>query len=294
MSIQEIINEKLAITSDEKPTPPVIESKEAQRAEGELNKFLKRTDISTNAEPANENEILTIFIHGYLSSKWLWIDPYFGTFGWLRDHKNDPKPRNYGWHQTPPPSHMFVPFDVSISPVVYPEGAFHTLMRNGYEVLTYSQKDAAGDIDISAKELELVIKGIKKIYGPRRLMLVGHSRGGLCIRRYLDLHANHEIEKIITLSTPHNGSNLTNIRMLKEPAILLLNDATIKGIWDSAGKRAVRDLSYEQMQPNSEFLMNLKDREKSKDIEYITAGGTNAHYAHIYTWSVAQQFSNSH
>ena len=259
ISIQKIIKEKIGISTDENPTPPEISNENAIRGQEKLNKLLKRDDISTNADPSSEGEILTIFIHGYLASKWLWIDPYFGTFGWLRDHKNDPKPRNYGWHPTPPPSHMFVPFDISISPIVYPEGPFQTLMREGYEVLAYSQKDVAGDIDISVKELDLLIKGIKKVYGNRRLILVGHSRGGLCIRKYLDIYTNSEIEKIITLSTPHKGSQLTNIKMLKEPAILLLNDSTVKGIWDVTGRRAVRDLSYEQMQPESEFLLNLQD-----------------------------------
>ncbi|MHA1355080.1 MAG: esterase/lipase family protein, partial [Candidatus Heimdallarchaeota archaeon] len=220
-------------------------------------------------------------------------DPYFGSFGWLRDHKNKPKPRNYGWHPTPPPSHMFVPFDLSISPLVYPEGPFHTLMRKGYELLAYSQKDVAGDINISVKELEIVIKGIQKIYGNRRLVLVGHSRGGLSIRKYIDTNTNSEVEKIITLSTPHGGSRLTNLKIIKEPAIHLLNNSTVKGIWDVSGKRKIRDISYEQMQPESEFLLNLNDREKSKDIEYITAGGTNSNYAHIYTWSVNQKITRN-
>ncbi len=81
--------------------------------------------------------------------------------------------------------------------------------------------------------------------------------------------------------------------MLKEPAKIFLNKSNIKGIWDASGNRAVRDLAYEQMVPNSEFLLNLNDRQKSKDIEYITAGGTNAQYAHIYTWSATQKVTKS-
>ncbi|MHA1433305.1 MAG: esterase/lipase family protein, partial [Candidatus Heimdallarchaeota archaeon] len=170
---------------------------------------------------------------------------------------------------------------------------FHTLMRKGYELLAYSQKDVAGDINISVKELELVIKGIQKVYGNRRLVLVGHSRGGLCIRKYIDTNTNSKVEKIITLSTPHGGSHLTNLKIIKEPAIHLLNDSTVKGIWDVSGKRKIRAISYEQMQPKSEFLLNLNDREKSKDIEYITAGGTNPNYAHVYTWSVNQKITKN-
>ncbi|MHA1557003.1 MAG: esterase/lipase family protein [Candidatus Heimdallarchaeota archaeon] len=293
MSMQEKIAKRIGIVQKGTPVPPKIDNEDANKAQQELNKILNRNDINSNALPSNEGNILTIFLHGYIASKWLWIDPFYGTFGWLKDHKNEPKPRNYGWHQTPPPPHMFIPFDVSISPTVYPEGVFSTLMREGHEVLAYSQQDATGDIDISTKELEIIINGIKKIYGNRRLVLVGHSRGGICIRRYLDLYTNSEVEKIITLSTPHGGSQFTNIKMLKEPAKIFLNKSNIKGIWDASGNREVRDLFYEQMVPNSEFLLNLNDRQKSKGIEYITAGGTNAHYAHIYTWSVTQKVTRS-
>ena len=293
MSIQKKIAKRIGITPEGKPIPPKIDNEEAKKAQNELNTILKRDDINSNALPSNEGNILTILLHGYISSKWLWVDPFFGTLGWLRDHKNEPKPRNYGWHQTPPPPHMFIPFDISISPTIYPEGAFNTLIREGYEVLTYSQQDATGKIDISVKELENIIKAIRKVLGNRRLVLVGHSRGGICIRRYLDLHTNSEVEKIITLSTPHGGSQFTNIKMLKEPAKIFLNKSNIKGIWDASGNRAVRDLAYEQMVPNSEFLLNLNDRQKSKDIEYITAGGTNAQYAHIYTWSATQKVTKS-
>lgn len=293
MSIQKEIAKRIGFTPNEKPIPPKIDNEEAKKAQKELNNMLNRSDINSNALPSNEGDILTIFLHGYISSKWLWIDPFFGSFGWLRDHRNEPKPRNYGWHQTPPPPHMFVPFDVSVSPVVYPEGVFNTLMRDGYEVLTYSQQDATGEIDISVKELEIIIKAIKKIFGNRRLVLVGHSRGGICIRRYLDLYTNSEVEKIITLSTPHGGSQFTNIKILKEPAKLILNKASVKSIWDASGNRAVRDLAYEQMVPNSEFLLNLNDRQKTKDIEYITVGGTNAQFAHVYTWSATRKITKS-
>lgn len=292
VAIQHFVEERIGKPVRKKPLLPEIINEEAITAQNELNKMLKRYDISSNALPSQEEKILTVLVHGYMSSKWLWIDPYFGTFGWLRDYRNEPKPRSYGWHLSPPPSHMYVPFDVSVSPIVYPEGIFNRLMRVGYEVLTYSQLDAAGDIDISAKELEIILDGIKKVYGKKRIVLVGHSRGGICIRRYLDLNNNNlEVEKIITLSSPHHGSNHTNMKIIKQPAIKILNDASVKKIWDASGKREVRDLSYEQMSPDSSYLKDLSDFERHPEIEYITAGGTCARYANIYTWAIGRKIS---
>ncbi|MFW9921724.1 MAG: esterase/lipase family protein [Candidatus Thorarchaeota archaeon] len=289
MALQEIISEKVGKPEHAKPKLPNITNEEAIQAQNKLNEQLNRFDISTNALPSNEGKVLTILVHGYMASKWLWIDPYFGTFGWLRDYRNDPKPRSYGWHQTPPPGHMYMPFDVSVSPLEFPEGLFNTLMRQNNEVLTFSQKDPSGDIDFSAKELALILEGITKIFGNRRIVLVGHSRGGICIRRYLDLKSDNNIEKIISLSSPHYGTSFSNIKIIKQPALTILNDASVKKVWDASGMRYVRDMTYEQMAPESEYLKELNDIEKNPQIEYIAVGGTSPIYAHIYTWSIARK-----
>lgn len=271
------------------PTPPVIENIEAIKAQKELNHLLNREDIISNALPSKEEKPLTVFIHGYGSSKWLWIEPYFGTMGWLRNYHEDPKPRNYGWHSKPPPAHMYVPFSMSISPLVFPEGLFNRLMRRGFEVLTYTQIDPFGDIDTSAKEIEIILNGIKKIYGNKRLIIVGHSRGGICIRRYLDLVKNTRIEKIITLGTPHKGTNVINFSNLKQPLMKILNQENIKKFWDITGNREVRDIKNEQLAYNSKFLQQLKDREKNPEIEYVSVAGSCSTFAHIYTWSLIKR-----
>ena len=109
----------------EKPEDPLIDSLEAQNASDQINKLLKRKDICSNAESSNEKAPLVILLHGYGSSKWIWIKPYFGSYAWLRDYKFEPKPRSYGWHSKPPPSHMYLPFTYSISPLAHPEGTFN-------------------------------------------------------------------------------------------------------------------------------------------------------------------------
>ena len=292
MALQSFVEERLGKPKRRQPMLPNISNEEAINAQKEMNLLLNRYDIVTNALPSNEEKILVILVHGYMSSKWLWIDPYFGTFAWLRNHQNDPKPRSYGWHQTPPPSHMYVPFDVSVSPLVYPEGIFNYLMRKNYEVLTYSQIDAAGDIDNSAKELEAILASIQEIFGVRKIVLIGHSRGGICIRKCIHLTKEcPNVKKIITLSSPHKGTHLSNMKIIKQPALKILNDASVKKIWDVSGMREVRDLTYEQMTPGSNFLTSLKDRENHPEIEYVTAGGTCSIFAHIYTWSISRKIS---
>lgn len=268
-----------------KPISPAITNPEAKKACMELNQLLQRSDIESNACPSKEGEVLTVFVHGYGSSKWLWIDPYFGTFGWLRDYRTTPSPRDYGWHQKPVPAHLLMPYRISFSPLIFPEGLFNCLLRKGYEVLTYSQIDPFGNIDTSAKEIENLLKAIKKIYGKKRVILVGHSRGGICIRKGLETIKETSVEKVITLSSPHLGTNFTNFKIIKQPAIKILNQAkTIRNIWDVSGQREVKDLCWDQMKPKSPYLLTLKDQEKWPEIEYVTVAGDSSIFTHVYAW----------
>ncbi|MCF2142684.1 MAG: alpha/beta hydrolase [Candidatus Heimdallarchaeota archaeon] len=270
------------------PLPPKIENLEALAAQNELNALLKREDISANALPSEEKKPIVLLLHGYGSSKWLYIEPYFGTFGWLRDYRFRPKPKSYGWHSKPPPSHMYLPFAYSISPTLKVEGLFVRLMRKRIDVITYSQKEPFGDINLSANELKEILDGIKRVYGERRILVVGHSRGGICIRKYLEQNKNELIEKAIFLGTPHRGTNLTNLFFLKQPLIKLLNESNLKRFWDIAGRRRVTSLKPEQLSTNSKFLLDLKDREQTPNVKYIFIAGNCATYAHIYSWKIGQ------
>jgi len=271
------------------PLPPKIENLEALAATHEINNLLKREDITSNALPSAEEKPLVLLLHGYGSSKWLFIQPYFGTFGWLRDYRYQPKFKSYGWHSKPPPSHMYLPFAYTISPVMKVEGLFNRLMRRGIEVLTYSQKDPFGDINLSMKELKEIIEGIKQVYGTRKIIAVGHSRGGICLRKYLEQEKNELIEKVIFLGTPHAGTNLVNFSFLKYPLIKLLNESNLKRFWDIVGSRKVRDLKPEQLATNSKFLLDLQDREKNPEVKYIFIGGRCSTYAHIYSWKIGKE-----
>ena len=65
--------------------------------------------------------------------------------------------------------------------------------------------------------------------GARKLTLVGHSMGGLICRSYLARHGNDKVAALITLATPHAGSELVrfgigqNAREM-EPGSLWLRD----------------------------------------------------------------------
>ncbi|MBK9968478.1 MAG: SUMF1/EgtB/PvdO family nonheme iron enzyme [Holophagales bacterium] len=99
------------------------------------------------------------------------------------------------------------------------------------------------------KAVGIAVKRILELTGAPKVILVGHSMGGLAARAYLQWQhfppgipgafwaepsepsGGHRIAKLVTLGTPHRGSNLAEM------------DAALVGFIDSSGN-AARDLAY--------------------------------------------------
>lgn len=68
--------------------------------------------------------------------------------------------------------------------------------------------------DVKVLELKRVIDAIKLMTGHQRVVLVGHSMGGLVARDYVEgtggIEYEDDVERIITLDTPHSGSAAAN------------------------------------------------------------------------------------
>lgn len=81
--------------------------------------------------------------------------------------------------------------------------------------------------------LKMAIDEVKSITGAKKVILVGHSMGGLAIREYLRNYYNSDVAKVVTIGTPHLGSNAAEMH---------------KDITDFLGidvrSDAIRDLSY--------------------------------------------------
>lgn len=85
----------------------------------------------------------------------------------------------------------------------------------------------------------LAVRKVLQATGAKKVILFGHSMGGLAIREYLQTKLNwpdgpngaHHVAKLITTGTPHRGSNASSENIL----IIAGNDET---------SEAVRDLRY--------------------------------------------------
>ena len=72
------------------------------------------------------------------------------------------------------------------------------LSRRGYAVYTLDYRSMAHGVDEHARRLAVRIAGLRE----PAIHLVGHSLGGLVILRYLRIHGEQRIARIVLLGTP--------------------------------------------------------------------------------------------
>ncbi len=84
------------------------------------------------------------------------------------------------------------------------------LRRDGWQdAVGFNYRTAYGDIGRAAEELKDVIERTCQTTGAERVVLIGHSMGGLVCRAYLKHHGGlQRVASVVTLGTPHQGSKL--------------------------------------------------------------------------------------
>ena len=155
---------------------------------------------------------------------------------------------------------------------------FDDLRGRDYTVITWSQERPAGPIGSAVAELHEIIKLAVTMTG-HRIILVGHSRGGLIARKYIS--ENHDlIRGLVTISTPHKGSSIAKISGYLFPFVSLISPLIPtgdKGSLTSAVKRILdflKSRALKELLPESNFFRSLNDR-PLENIYYASVGGTN-------------------
>jgi len=118
------------------------------------------------------------------------------------------------------------------------------LERHGVPTYTHDLEPVYADIDEYAAGLAARIEEICSKTGAPRLVIVGHSMGGLAARAYLRASGGARIAKLVTLGTPHHGTRTAPLGL---------------------------GLNARQMEPDSAWLVDLARDERSLPVVPVTS-----------------------
>lgn len=156
---------------------------------------------------------------------------------------------------------------------------FHDLKREGYTLIAWSQSRPAATIEIATSEMREILN-LCHDYGRSGFILIGHSRGGLIGRRYLQIYRDNRVKALITISSPHRGTKMATFVKYISPFASFIKPLipdSEKGtalhllgrISDFLSSEAVKELL-----PDSGLIKSL-DEDVMDGVEYLSIGGSS-------------------
>jgi pimeloyl-ACP methyl ester carboxylesterase len=161
------------------------------------------------------------------------------------------------------------------------KNSFDDLRSLGFSVLTWSQKRPAGEAMIAFGELHEIAGAHSS--GP--VILIGHSRGGLLTRMFVE-HKINNILAAITIGSPHHGSNIARWAEHLSPFASTLKRLLDTGSKEKKGSPIQKILAFlgsaglKEMLPDSDFISALP-KAAVKGIPTISIGGTDPSFIKI-------------
>lgn len=162
---------------------------------------------------------------------------------------------------------------------------YHDLGDLGFSVVTWSQQRPVGPTEAGVEELRAVVESTRGL-GHNGIVLIGHSRGGLIARKFLEeksIHPSkegHLVKALVTLCTPHRGSSMARWAVFFSPLASFLSPLVSdedRGKLARAVKRSLLFLestAVRELLPGSDFLKSLKDSPPG-GMYCLSAGGTS-------------------
>ncbi|HEX3530740.1 MAG TPA: alpha/beta fold hydrolase [Thermoanaerobaculia bacterium] len=125
-------------------------------------------------------------------------------------------------------------------------------------------------LDGWTRDIAKLVAKVREATQAPRVVLVGHSAGGLAGRRYLVEHfSDHHLAKLVTVASPHRGSELGWLWLLKKKLQSTPIDAWLAGVERGVGtpldSPLLHDLLPERQNP---ALARLNKTAHPTDVEY--------------------------
>lgn len=168
------------------------------------------------------------------------------------------------------------------------DNIWSVLRDEGYNLITWSQKRPVGHVDAAVSELKHIVVRAEELFPTSPVVLIGHSRGGLIARKFME-EKHSAIKALITIASPHSGSSISKIAGYLSPLASVLKGILPKEEQGTIIETVSRTTDFllgealKELMPGSDFFKGLEDS-RSKDIKYISFGGTEPRLLTLYQW----------
>lgn len=171
--------------------------------------------------------------------------------------------------------------------------SFSDLKAMGFSLLTWTQGRPFGPLSAAVSELDALVKEYGE-YASEGTILIGHSRGGLVGRAYLE-NKPGLILGLITVATPHHGSGMAGWSVHLSPMASFIEKLLGEGPQKKYRKAFRRTLNFfnsegiKELLPDSTLYSGFKDRPET-GVKCVSTGGTNPDLVRIMDISIAELF----
>lgn len=226
---------------------------------------------------------VAIFIHGLGVDKSFWTDPL--------DTKIFAKNIPLKFIAAAPPESCPVQSRKKLSVGTVPDeidNLWNAVVARGFNTLCWSQRRPVGPISSAVEELKEIMKRVKRIFPGNTIALIGHSRGGLIARKFMEKKAP-EIKALITVASPHAGSSLSRVGKYLSPLAPVLKGMLPKNTHGTVSEiinnivTLIEGRALRELLPDSAFFKGLQDS-PSKGVHYVSFGGTETKLVTVYSW----------
>jgi pimeloyl-ACP methyl ester carboxylesterase len=227
--------------------------------------------LSLKTHDGSPENPVVVLIHGLGMNNYFWVDPkkcsVLGGLAPLTVFLADPE-------RMPANTLSFG----SVGPKV--EGLWNYLKAAGFSLVSWTQSQPLGPIHIAIGELEAALSAAAEKWPGRPVYLIGHSRGGLIARSLLLGKPETDVKGLITICSPHSGTDMAKFSGYLKPAGSLLEKIIPRKskvmLTKALGRLSefLQSPAIGELTPDSDYLKSIK-KPLPEQLKKLSFGGTS-------------------
>ena len=160
------------------------------------------------------------------------------------------------------------------------KGLWNCLASKGFSLASWSQSQPLGPVHIALDELKAALDATRTNWPGKNIYIIGHSRGGLIARRFLQDECADDIAGLITICSPHSGTGMAKFTRYLKPAGVLLERIVPRhsraALTKALNRLAVflQSPAIAELEPGSEFIASMPNK-LPREVPALSFGGTS-------------------